>query len=110
MSDDHTHDHPIGEKLLLENEHVRVWEDIVRPGLEQPVHTHTNPYLSVMITPAHAEIVDGNGDVLYQVEREPGEPRWFGADRVPLTHTLRNLGDETIRIVVIEVLDQTSGE
>lgn len=105
MSDANAHPQPIGEKLLLENSHVRVWEDVVQPGLEQAVHTHTSPYLSVMITPAHGEIVDQDGTILYQVEREPGATKWFGPDRVPLTHTLRNLGDEVIRIVVIEVLE-----
>jgi hypothetical protein len=98
--------HPIGDKLILENDRVRVWEDQVSPGREQAVHTHTSPYLSVMVTPAHAEIVDRDGQVLYAVDREPGETRWFGPDRIPLTHTLRNLGDEDIRIVVIEILDQ----
>ena len=97
---------PIGDKLLLENDRVRVWEDIVAPGLEQAVHTHAYPYISVMVTPAHGEIVDSEGLVLYAVDREPGETRWFGPDRIPLTHTLRNLGSEEIRVVVIEVLDQ----
>lgn len=100
--------HPIGDKLILENDHVRVWEDIVSPGLEQAVHTHTSPYLSVMVTPAHGEIIDAQGHSLYPVDREVGEARWFGPDRIPLTHTLRNLGSEEIRIVVIEILDQKS--
>lgn len=95
---------PVGEKLVLENEYVRVWEDIVAPGQGQAVHTHTSPYLSVMVTGAHGEIIDREGHVLYAVDREPGETRWFGPDRIPLTHTLRNLGTEEIRIVVIEVL------
>lgn len=97
---------PIGDRLLLENDRIRVWEDIVAPGLEQEVHTHTSPYVSVMVTPAHGEIVDQEGTVLYKVERDAGETRWFGPDRIPFTHTLRNLGNNDIRVVVIEVLDQ----
>jgi beta-alanine degradation protein BauB len=110
MSDHDAGSQPIGDKLILENEYVRVWEDVVAPGLEQAVHTHRNPYLSVMVTPAHGEIVDAEGNVMYSVEREPGEARWFSPDRIPLTHTLRNIGDEVIRVVVIEILDWETGK
>lgn len=95
----------IGERLVLANDRVRVWEDVVAPGADQPVHTHRTPYLSVMLTAARGQVVDPAGVVLYDVERAPGDCTWFGADRVPVTHTLRNLGDAHIRVVVIEVLD-----
>src|SRR5690242_17740808 len=29
---------PIGERVLFENEHVRVWENVVEPGEESPIH------------------------------------------------------------------------
>lgn len=96
---------PIGERLVLANDHVRVWEDVVAPGAEQPVHTHRTAYLSVMLTAARAQVVDGAGMVLYDVERAAGDTTWFGPERVPVTHTLRNLGDNEIRVVIVEVLD-----
>lgn len=96
---------PIGQRLVLGNDRVRVWEDVVAPNDEQPVHTHRSPYLSVMLTGARAQVVDGAGAVLYDVAREPGEASWFGPDRVPVTHTLRNLGTEEIRVLIVEVLD-----
>lgn len=92
-------------RLVLANDHVRVWEDLVAPGEQQLLHTHRTPYLSVMLTAASAQVVDAAGAVLYAVERARGDAAWFGADRVPVTHALRNLGDEEIRVVVIEVLD-----
>lgn len=97
---------PIGQRLVLDNEHVRVWLDIVAPGEEQPVHTHESPYLSVMLTDANAQVVDADGTVLYDVERSPGDATWFGPDRVPVTHTLRNTGDAEIRVAIVEVLDR----
>jgi hypothetical protein len=95
---------PIGDRLVLSNDHVRVWEDVVPPGSEQPVHTHVRPYLSVMLTPARAQVVGADGSVLYDVDRQVGDTTWFGPDRVPVTHTLRNVGDEQIRVLVVEVL------
>ncbi|HET7530609.1 MAG TPA: hypothetical protein VFJ98_06580 [Mycobacteriales bacterium] len=95
---------PIGQELVLANDHVRVWLDVVAPGEEQPVHTHEAPYLSVMLTPARAQVVDGTGTVLYDVDRSPGDATWFGPERVPVTHTLRNVGDAEIRVAIVEVL------
>jgi hypothetical protein len=97
---------PIGQRLVLADERVRVWEDVVDAHAEQPVHTHRSPYLSIMLTPARAQVVGADGEVLYDVERQPGDVTWFGADRVPVTHTLRNLGSEPIRVIVVEVPDR----
>ena len=96
---------PVGERLVLTNERIRVWEDVVAPGEAQPVHTHETPYLSVMVTAARAQVLDSDGRVLYDVDRSAGQVAWFGADRVPVTHTLRNVGAEEIRVVVVEMLD-----
>lgn len=40
---------PIGERMLFENEHVRVWENVVDPGEESPVHRHDHDYLAIEI-------------------------------------------------------------
>ena len=98
-------DQPIGEKLVLENDRVRVWQDVVAPGTEQPMHRHCSPYVSVTLTPVVAQVVGESGEVLYDVDRAAGEATWFGTDRVPVTHTLRNLGDDDVRVLIVEVLD-----
>jgi hypothetical protein len=99
---------PIGERLLLENDRVRVWMDVVAPGAEQPVHTHRTAYLSVMLTDAHAQVVGADGEVRYDVDRAEGTATWFGPERVPVTHTLRNLGTSEVRVLIVEVLDAAS--
>jgi hypothetical protein len=99
----------VGEELLLDNEHVRVWTDVVAPGEQQPLHTHRSPYLSITLTPTHAQVLDADGTVRYDVERAAGEATWFGPDQVPTTHTMRNAGDEQIRVVIVEVLDDDQG-
>lgn len=95
---------PVGEELVLANDHVRVWAEVIAPGEQQRVHTHRAPYLSVMVTGGRAQVLSGDGEVLYDVDRPPGASTWFGPDRVPVTHTLRNTGDTEIRVVVVEVL------
>ncbi len=95
-------DEPLGEALLLDNGVVRVWQDRVAPGGEQPTHTHRHPYLSVTVTAVRAQVVDADGAVRYDVARGPGEVRWF--DDVPTTHRLRNVGDTEAVVVVVEVL------
>lgn len=93
----------VGERLLLDNDDIRVWEDVIAPGAEQPLHEHRLPYLSVVVTPARAQVLAADGTVRYDVDRQPGEVTWFGPDRVPVTHTMRNIGDAEIRVVIVEV-------
>lgn len=94
----------LGERLLLENDRVRVWQDRVAVGGQQPLHTHHGPYLSVVVRGARGQTVDADGTVLTTVQRAPGDARYFGPAGVPLTHALRNTGGEEIVMVVVELL------
>lgn len=95
----------LGQQLLLANDRVRVWLDVVAPGEAQPVHTHRSPYLSVTLTPTHAQVLEPDGTVRYDVDRPAGEATWFGPDRVPTTHTMRNVGEEEVRVLIVEIPD-----
>lgn len=97
-------DAPLGQALVLANDQVRVWLDVIAPGDAQPVHTHRSPYLSITLTPSRAEVLEADGSKRYDVDRGAGEVTWFGPDQVPNTHTMRNLGDAEIRVAIIEVL------
>ncbi len=95
----------LGERLLIDDDHVRVWEDIVEVAGQQAMHRHERPYLSVAITGGRGEIVGADGDVRYAFERAPGQVRYFGPADVPVTHALRNTGEAAIRVIVVELLD-----
>jgi beta-alanine degradation protein BauB len=41
---------PIGDKIVFENELVRVWSVTLDPGQRQPWHQHLLPYLIVPLT------------------------------------------------------------
>lgn len=88
-------DDRLGERLLLENERLRVWQDRVPPGGTQLLHTHRRPYLSCVVEGARGETVDAAGAVLTTVDRQPGDVRYFRIDDEPVTHRLRNTGDRT---------------
>jgi hypothetical protein len=94
----------VGGRVVFENDRVRVWDDIVAVGATQHRHTHTNPYLAVAIAGQTAETIDENGAVLHTYEIEPGEVYWYGEDRLPATHALRNTGSTEISVVIIEFL------
>src|SRR5712675_2525643 len=70
---------PIGDRILFENERVRVWGVNLEPGQRQPWHKHDLPYLIVPLTKGknimffddgrEKETNEAVGEVLW---REPG--------------------------------------
>src|ERR671932_243724 len=90
---------PVGQKIVFENEHVRVWEISLEPGQRQPWHRHDNPYLVIAIDAADNRIDPIDGDAQFQHEpaggviyREAGE-----------THMLTNNGQTRYRGRLIEL-------
>ncbi len=97
---------PVGQRVLLENEHTRVWEVSLDPGEGQPWHRHDHPYLVLAIEPGDNRIdaLDGAvrhvhepvGGVVY---RDPGE-----------VHRLTNIGTTHYRSRLVELLDAPAGD
>jgi predicted metal-dependent enzyme (double-stranded beta helix superfamily) len=90
----------VGQTIVFENEHVRVWEIALEPGEQQPWHRHRHPYLVVALAAADNRIdpLDGGeprlvhepvGGVVY---REPGE-----------VHMLTNRGDTRYHSRLVEL-------
>jgi quercetin dioxygenase-like cupin family protein len=79
---------PVGQRIVFENDLVRVWEIVLEPGERQPPHRHDQPYLVIAIEGGRnviesveggrREVTEAAGGVVY---REPGE-----------VHTLTNVG------------------
>jgi len=69
---------PIGDRILFENERVRVWGVNLEPGQRQPWHKHDLPYLIVPLPRAKNIIVFDDGR-----EKETTKPseRCCGASR-----------------------------
>jgi quercetin dioxygenase-like cupin family protein len=89
---------PIGDKILFENDQVRVWSVNLAPGQRQGWHKHDLPYLIVPLTKGknimyfadgrEKETNEAVGEVLW---REPGIP-----------HELLNVSDWNYSNVLIE--------
>ena len=95
----------IGTRVLFENEHVRVWENVLEPGEESPVHRHGYDYL----------IVDIDGDRLIHNPITGAHYERMEYEVVPgfiemlmpggTTETAINVGERRYRGILIELLD-----
>jgi len=83
--------------LKLENPHVRVLEATIKPGDKEKTHSHPAYVIYVIAGgkfrnhAADETVTDGEfktGDVIY---------------RDPVTHWAENVGDTTIRLVLVEL-------
>ena len=93
---------PIGDKIIFENEFVRVWELAVEPGASKGLHRHDLPYVIVPLTEGKIEIesIDGRS---YRPNEKVGEAIWRDAGEI---HDLKNLGEAVYRNVLVEIKPQ----
>jgi beta-alanine degradation protein BauB len=90
---------PIGDKIIFENEFVRVWSLTLDPGKRQPWHQHLLPYLIVPLTEGENVMTFDDGRVR-ETHEKPGETIW----REPgIPHELLNASDWQYRNVLIEI-------
>ena len=101
---------PDQHKLLFENEHVRVIDTIIPPGATVPLHTHCWPATYYVLTWSDIVRYDADGTVQADSRNNPNKPQpgqviWAGALD---PHTVDNVGDETLRIISVEIKDRNS--
>jgi quercetin dioxygenase-like cupin family protein len=90
---------PIGDKVLFENEFVRVWSVTLDPGGRQPWHQHLLPYLIVPLT-AGKNVMNFDDGRTRETNEKPGETIW----REPgIPHELINISAWQYRNVLIEI-------
>jgi hypothetical protein len=94
----------IGDRVLFENEHVRVWENVIEPGEESPVHRHNHDYLVIEVEGdrlIHNPLKDGHFPRM-EYEMTPGS---VGHLRGGVTETAINVGATRARVILVELLD-----
>ncbi len=96
---------PSYHRLALENEWVRVLETVVHPGETVPMHTHPWPGASYILSWSEVVRRDEHGTVLLDtrlnpVKLQPGDCLWGPPMAL---HTLENVGDGVVRVLVVEV-------
>ena len=99
---------PIGDRVLFEDEHIRVWEMVLEPGQRSPLHHHENDYVVVVVEGDHVTVEpleaggDGSGSGPKSANVTPGQSVFLckGGTEVAV-----NSGAVRYRDVQIELLD-----
>ncbi|HZV50695.1 MAG TPA: cupin [Candidatus Dormibacteraeota bacterium] len=90
---------PIGDRVVFENESIRVWRLSVPPAGIKRMHRHDLPYLIVPVSGGRAEITTIDGAVRTHEDR-PGVVIWQDAGE---THQFRNLTSTPYENVLVEL-------
>ena len=80
---------PIGDRVMYENELVRVWDFVVEPGKSKGWHRHELPYVIIPMTDGDIELESALTGEIERPKGKIGEPIWRDAGEV---HDLRNVG------------------
>ncbi len=90
---------PESNKVLLENDRVRVLEVTSAPGATLKMHSHPG-HVVYLLEDANTKHTDASGKVVV-VEGKKGEARWVDAT----SDTVENTSKTPLRTIVIEVKD-----
>lgn len=98
---------PIGDRVLYEDDHVRIWEMVLEPGQRSPLHHHENDYVVVVVEGDHVTVEpaeaseERSGDGYGSVAVEPGQSVFLhkGATEVAI-----NSGARLYRDIQVELL------
>jgi len=106
----------VGSEKVFENDKVIVWNFVLAPGAETPMHTHEHSYMWYSIEGAPLQIFDEHGKDLGTLEVPTGAIYSLKLDngflevlsehgkgmRVPARHKARNVGPTPYREVLVE--------
>lgn len=90
---------PIGDRVIFENDNVKVWIVELAPGQIQRWHKHELPYLVLPLTMGKNEMHFLDGRVV-KTDEAPGMALWREAG-VP--HELRNTSDFDYKNLLVEI-------
>lgn len=98
----------VGTRLLLEDEHIRLWEVRLAPGERLAFHRHVLDYVWVCVSGGSARSHDGEGRT-WEVAYGVGESNRlsFGADE-SMIHDLENTGAEDLVFTTFEYLESAN--
>jgi len=99
---------PDHHSVVLENDHVRVLDTRVKAGDTVPVHTHRWPGVQYILSLADFVRRDGDGELLVDsrtMDFPKEAPFVLWSEPLP-PHTLENVGDDVIHVIVVELKSQ----
>ena len=86
----------IYNKVLLENDNVRVMEVFFKPGDEAAKHSHPAHFAYILTGGKLSITTDGKTVV---AEAKAGDVIWMEAE----THSAKNTGDTDVKLIVVEL-------
>ena len=86
----------------FENEDVKVWKSVIRPGSPLPPHRHDHPRVIVALVGGKMKIVEGDGSSQVH-DWESGKAYWLPANPPGKLHSDVNAGDQPIEVMVVEL-------
>jgi mannose-6-phosphate isomerase-like protein (cupin superfamily) len=102
---DVVHKDPDHHDVLMENEHVRVLDALLRPGEQTEIHTHVWPSALYVLSWSDFIRIDPEGNVLLDsrtmgLRPSPGEAIW---SPVLPPHRVRNVGNADLQLIAVEL-------
>jgi len=104
----------VGTTKVFEDDRIILWEFVLEPGEQTPVHTHHHDYLFYVLEGSKLEVFDRDGKALGSFEARTGDVfslRCEGGEivstdekalRAPATHSARNGGAGRYREILVE--------
>jgi hypothetical protein len=106
----------VGTEKVFENDKVIVWNFVLEPGAETPLHTHEHAYMWYAIQGAPLQVFDAKGNDLGTLEVPTGGVYSLKLDngylevlsdigkgiRVPVEHKAKNVGSTAYREILVE--------
>jgi quercetin dioxygenase-like cupin family protein len=90
-------------RVLLENDDVRVYDFVLKPGETMPMHTHPRTALySLTDSKLAVTVAGGKAETL---EFKAGQAYFHG----PVTHTGVNTGTTTCHLIITEMREHAGG-
>ena len=90
---------PIGDKVVFENDTVRVWIVDLEPGAKQAMHQHLLPYLVIPLTDGENVMRFLSGRIV-ETHEKPGMALWREAGE---PHELSNTSGWRYRNILVEL-------
>lgn len=93
--------HEVGTRLLFENDRVRVWEMVLRPGQSSTHHIHESDYLFVYLTRSKLTLLQEGSEPETTVQ-DPGFVQYTEVGS-GVVHSVRNVGEGDHREILVEL-------
>lgn len=101
--------HSLGERLVFENESVKLWDLHLDPGARIPFRNHNANYSWVCTTGGLALTRHGNGKI-NMVKLDPGDTEYWEFKGKKYVNDLENIGEEPIIINILEYKENNVGK